>query len=546
MMASTTEGKSKNAIHVTRQTLHCAITTIVVLLILATCSLQVIIIQQHRQSYREKMALHTDFQQRQRNSIIHYEGDVVDEEGPSRHEGHADDHQHDEEDPHLHPDKTGEAVLNYQLPLGFQNVLERAKRMKQHCDGLTMESVDSTKDLLERANVTADLTPFGIIPALEMYRPHTAHEAEQWNCTLPPETECEETQFTAIFMGYNPDRLVQCKIQVHRMTTMNEKTWNNLVKEVILVWNGDRALKETKAGRTLLKWAKDPDLAFRILYPLQEGFPNDLMNRYHPRFNITTKAILFYDDDGPFYSVQAVTSGFELWKRNANAQMGAMARRLDVGDRALVEKEAIPLGDTRQWVSNCRTAGDMVRYNFQHFAQTGANMALPSGSFLHSNYLCFLWHPVLEEIRTFVRAHPVHPDDVTVSTIVSHISGRAPLVYSRRVNKPDTPTTNSTEMLQKEEEEDVEEEEADVQRRRLLWDDGNHGVWARKRESSVNSLLGYFGSLNSGSDGWCFGTPYHDKERNICIPDQAREGMIPWMTETMEAMECPTVRVITE
>ena len=61
-------------------------------------------------------------------------------------------------------------------------------------------------------------------------------------------------------------------------------------------------------------------------------------------------------------------------------------------------------------------------------------MVLPSGSMLHSNYLCFLWHPALEEIRNFVLQHPVHPDDVTVSTVVSHLAGKAPRVYSRRLN----------------------------------------------------------------------------------------------------------------
>ena len=83
-------------------------------------------------------------------------------------------------------------------------------------------------------------------------------------------------------------------------------------------------------------------------------------------------------------------------------------------------------------------------------------------------------------------------------------------------------------------------------RRRLLWDDGNHGVWAKKRESAVNSLLGYFGSLNSGSDGWCYGTPYHDKIKNVCVPDQARVGMLNWMAENNDPLQCPEYRTITE
>jgi hypothetical protein len=533
---------------------------------------------------------------------IHYEGEEDTDASDGRlqphqidaihNHGHADDHEHADEDPHMHEGDAGDMLLDYELPAGFQNVLQRAKEMKQHCHDLHLPDQDQM-ELLTKANVTVDLPAFGVIPALESYRPKTLQEATDWDCEIPPETECDETQLTAVFLGYRPDRLASFKTQVHRMVFENEEKWHGIIKEVILVWNGDRSLDETTPGRMILKWAKDDTIPLRIFYPLKEGFSNDLMNRYHPRLGITTKAILYYDDDGPFYRVEAVISGFELWKRNANAQMGAMARRLDVGKRAEVEKDLLAQGDEQSWVSNCRAGGDTVRYNFQYFAQTGANMALPSGSLLHSNYLCFLWHPVLEEIRQFVRAHPVHPDDVTVSTIVSHVSGRSPKIYSRRVNKPDLPPGQEgaavveegdekgdtgadspavekerrrlalvllenaevdevriPEMRQYNEELQQQEQnnnDYDEHRRRLLWDDGNHGVWARKRESSVNSLLGYFGSLNSGSDGWCFGTPYHDKEHNVCVPDQARFGMIPWMTDDMEPLPtCPEVRTLTE
>mmetsp|Transcript_13089 Transcript_13089/g.18807 ORF Transcript_13089/g.18807 Transcript_13089/m.18807 type:complete len:468 (-) Transcript_13089:134-1537(-) len=439
----------------------------------------------------------------------------------------------------------------------------------------------------------ADLPPFGIIHALQSYSPKTVSERDAWNCRLPPPTECQETQFTVIFLGYRPDRLTKFRNQVRKMTLQNQQHWNGLIKEVLLVWNGNRELSESQAGNLILKWAEDPNIPLRIFYPLKEGFSNDLMNRYHPRFNVTTKAILYYDDDGPFYSVPAVTSGFEMWKRNSNAQIGAMARRLDLSKRGQAEKEdkqqqyqkeqqqSSTFGQQQQkqqqyhhsefqWISHCRRGdsntgeqGDTVRYNFQHFAQSGANMVLPSGSFLHSDMMCWIWHPALEEIRKFVRAHPVHPDDVTVSTVVSHINGRAPQVYSRRMNKnkqnqeatntnTTITTTTTTKLAEEDNEEDNEETEEAVPEaadhrhgRRLLWDDGNHGIWAQKRESAVNSLIGYFGSINSGSNGWCYGTPYHDTVHNTCVPDQADFGMIPWMAPDHTPLVCPEVRRIT-
>jgi hypothetical protein len=70
---------------------------------------------------------------------------------------------------------------------------------------------------------------------------------------------------------------------------------------------------------------------------------------------------------------------------------------------------------------------------------------------------------------------------MTVSTIVSHISGRAPKPYARRVPE---------------------------QQRRRLQDDINgtspEGMWRTKdwgklRSIALNSVISYFGAINSGS-----------------------------------------------
>ena len=434
-------------------------------------------------------------------------------------------------------------VRNYQLPLGLQQVLKRAKAKQSFCQDLSLSKVINN-------NTLPDLSNHGIIRALEKYRSQSQQDVDHWNCRLPPPTECNETQFTVIFLGWNPERLEMLHTQVAAMTEPRKKIkiWNNLIQEVILVWNGSRELNETNLGQIIQAWTENPHRNFRIIYPLKDGFPNDLMNRYHPRMNIKTKAILFYDDDGPFYKVKAITSGFELWKRNANAQIGAMARILNVGKRQLEEKATYLQYSEHEWIGHCREKGDDVKYNFNYFANFGANMVLPSGSFLHSDYLCFLWHPALAEIREFVRAHPVHPDDVTVSTIVSQVSGRAPKVYSRRINFEDWngSARGSRRLLHV---------DKSVEHRRLLWDDGDIFVWAQKREAAVNSLLSYFGSINSGAKGWCYGTPYHiqneHKDNNtmgpdICEPWIAKWYMLPWMTDQLQQLEnCPGLRIVT-
>jgi hypothetical protein len=476
-----------------------------------------------------------------------------------------------------------------QLPLALQSVLDRARHYQGHCQHVvTQQQVEQPQPQHSKKAVNAsrltnvDLPAFGIIAALEHYATSTMTTTTtpddptiiqyEYQCQLPPETECQETQMTVIFMGYNPDRLQMMKHQIHSM--LHYSDWQALVYEIVLVWNGPRKIDESKVGKLLLHYQTTFSTKFRIFYPLLEGFDNDLMNRYHPRFQIKTKAILFYDDDGPFYSHAAVLGGFELWKRNANAEIGAMARKIDISARQEMEKKGIlnGIGD-RFFVSHCGSGcggSDKVVYNYHFFAQFSANMALPSGSIFHSNYLCWIWHPALAEVRQFVKDHPVHPDDVTVSMIISQLAGRAPKVYSRRINmEQDSSTTKNNEKQEEtpndegkaqqvrqqrkgrrrrlllsesletgnnwntttdvDWESQLEEERLLLQhhgRRKLLWEQQD---WGKMRREAVNSLVSYFGSLNSGSIGWCYGTPWQVNGGEECNPDQAKIGMLPWM-----------------
>jgi hypothetical protein len=123
----------------------------------------------------------------------------------------------------------------------------------------------------------------------------------------------------------------------------------------------------------------------------------------------------------------------------------------------------------------------------------------------------------------------VHPDDGTTSAIISHVGGRAPRVYSRRINE-----TN----------------DQNPPHRRLMfdfdWDKrGDHNkkmFWAKLRADAANSLIRYFGSINSGSLGWCHGTPYVTtrKKGKYCEPEMAKIGNLPWMNEDGTAKStCP-------
>ena len=437
-----------------------------------------------------------------------------------------------------------EAPTGGDLPMAFEELLERARAKQAFCHETETFSHEAQWTEMVGNETIATLPHYGIVHALEGWEPHG-----NWECELPPETECDETQLTVIFMAYNPDRLDKTFRQMQKM--MVDPEWKTLVAEIVLVWNGPRHVDESDDGKKLLEFAKDHPI--RVEYPLKMGLENDLMNRYHPDVvRVTkTKAILYYDDDGPFYSFAAVRAGFELWKRHADQQMGAMSRQIQYSPRQTTERQSELGGDlTDSWfVSHCPS--DHVDYVFAYFANYDANMVLPSGSMLHANYLCFLWHPVLEEIRKFVRLHPVHPDDVTVSTIVSQLAGKAPRVYSRRLNAQKGEDEKKQRRLSEwdvvwDDDDDVGEDAStgiiplsEMSHRKLLFGidwDADHNMndakqyWADLRSQAVNALVRYFGSLNSGSLGWCENTEYFDlKAKGKCTPLMAKIGMLPWM-----------------
>ena len=490
-------------------------------------------------------------------------------------------------------------LLEWRLPHAFDNVLYRAQEVQSRCaswhssshgkqnnDKPVVFDNSTTMPFLNNETV-ATLPAFGIlqdivdwkeairqgrIPDAVSADERRRNEPHTWQCTLPSRKECRPTHFSVVFMAYNPDRLKITLEQIQIMLTA--EGWTDLVKTIVLVWNGPRAIEESAAGRDLLQFQQAHADQFSIAYPLKMGFPNDLMNRYHPRVveNVTTKAILYYDDDGPFYSLAAIQAGFELWKRHASAQIGAMARQIDYGPRQHTEYNKLTAGGTkhndRLFVSHCdNLPSDVLEYNYKYFANYDANMVLPSGSFLHANYLCFLWHPVLERVRKFVRDHPAHPDDMTVSWIVSQLAGRAPRVYSRRLKAAEDDQSikqqrqrqrfllsqeigNETQHLvdassAARQDAHYDEQRLRHHRRRNLmlninWDAGAgmtdaKRYWAALRSVAVNSLARYFGSINSGSIGWCEGTKYYNsKVPGKCDPAMARQGWLPWMIDDYE------------
>uniref|UniRef100_A0A7S0BWK0 Glycosyl transferase 64 domain-containing protein n=1 Tax=Proboscia inermis TaxID=420281 RepID=A0A7S0BWK0_9STRA len=313
-----------------------------------------------------------------------------------------------------------------------------------------------------------------------------------------------------------------------------------------------------------------PGGKFRIFVSEEHGLPNNLMNRYHPAIAPKTEAVLFFDDDGPWYSADAVCEGFELWRRNSDVQVGAMMRRIDFSSQRQQEEQFkqhqmsikiaeqernflfadVSSSEQPQHIANCQAnAGEYVEYNYRETTNPFlAQVALPSGSFVHRDFLCFLWHPALEQIRKYILDHPTHPDDISVSIILSQLTGKSPRVYSRFFHKIKRDGKNIVTRKQFNNRDvinNVKTPESTMHRRLLWQDQSSIHVWANLREEALNMVVGYFGSVSPGSIGFCLGAEAHEKNAegiNYCKPKFLFPDDIPWKKSGgLENSRCESV-----
>ena len=471
----------------------------------------------------------------------------------------------------------------------FHSLSQRLAKHKNTCDTLETSKNDQVVKSFDTG--VAPLPYFGAIEAIERWfteNDKTPTQTSKENgtnyptCFLPPPKECDLEQYSVVLMSHNLERLPKMRGGLVSMSR-----WSR-VAEIILVWNAKRDVLEkgrrnnNKIATELLQWNEDQSHPLRIFFALENGLQNNLLNRYHPFIKPSQEAILFFDDDGPFFSELAMDVGFDLWKRNSDVQVGSFPRNIRFKSQRMINEQrqktlqsvefaqkgienVHPDDGVRIDELNDRTkdnatkvsftpfndfcpqnTSDTLEYNFFVFPPNTAHMLLPSGSFLHRNYACFVWHPVFDELRKYILDHPTHPDDMTISTLVAQLSGRPPRTFPRKINgrKPEKKTTPQTSIIagandndvskQKSTEVDQDHSEvvvADQNHRKLLWQQKD---WANMREEAINSISQYFGSLNPGSVGWCTGTEYQTKERTLhfsCSPQFPDYNQIPWVKE---------------
>lgn len=443
----------------------------------------------------------------------------------------------------------------------FQSIIERVKWTEQQCSQTPEEQRNTVKKELKVATDTPLLPEGGVASTLQKWmQQNESPSGEDYStCYLPPEKSCNVTTYTLIIMSHTTERLDAFMPQLESMVG----SWPGLT-EIIIVWNSNRDIlttasesptesQEKRYASQLLAWHSDATHPLRIFFSLEEGLTNNLLNRYHPKLQPINEAVMYFDDDGPFWSKEAmIDGGLELWKRNSNVQVGGFPRNVRFLSDRMKNSETVGLQasidmivqDKNDGYPNftpiCRNVtGDHVEYNYFVFPDFAAHMLLPSGSLLHRNYLCFIWHPAFEELRTFVTTHKTMPDDMTVSTLVSHLAGRAPRTFPREVQAGGRRRLSSAEATYESasiyklgDDDSIQQLHTDQSHRRLLWKQKN---WGNMREEAINSIVGYFGSIHPGTVGWCAGTDYMKPNKRgvpfVCRPEKPSLDLIPWLNK---------------
>ena len=288
----------------------------------------------------------------------------------------------------------------------FKSIIQRVKWTEQQCLKTPQDQRNTLKKELKKATDTPLLPEGGVASALEQWMQNSDRKLSDNEdypmCYLPPAKLCNVTTYTLIIMSHTTERLEAFMPQIESMVG----SWPGLT-EIIIVWNSDREViktasesttesKEKKLALQLLDWHANASHPLRIFFSLEEGLTNNLLNRYHPKLKPMNEAVMYFDDDGPFWSKEAMVDvGLSLWKRNSNVQVGGFPRNIRFLSDRMKNAEKIALKASIDLVVQektdeypnftpiCRNVtGDFVEYNYFTFPDFTAHMLLPSGSCL--------------------------------------------------------------------------------------------------------------------------------------------------------------------
>lgn len=421
------------------------------------------------------------------------------------------------------------------IDIALKSVLKRADWSRSAC---TATPKNQTLQHMHNETLLPKLPEYGVAGAIREWIENTnktSSRPQNCVCKLPPSKSCHVSNFTIVIMAQDTKRFKKL------LTALRDvfPQWTSIgLTEIILVWNAPRSDLERAAATKnaneskvsskvasyvaqMLEWNVNPDNMFRIFYSLEHNLGNNLLNRYHPSISPKNSAVVYFDDDGPFYTTNStfMKAGLELWRRNSRVQVGSFGRYLTIHSDGTSQEQQQGLDATTNRHGKFNplclgTTGRKVVYNRDKFSDFGSSIILPTGSIIHRNYLCIIWHPAFEELRQFILDHPTHPDDMLVSILIAQLSGKGARQYPRKryIAKP----------------------EGDGNHRRLLWEQPH---WFDYRADAVNSILGYFGSLHPGSIGWCQYknantlTANNSSVPHMCEPAYPSVKLLPWMNE---------------
>ncbi len=245
-----------------------------------------------------------------------------------------------ENEPQDSPPIKSDGIIDIDERAAFESIIKRVRWTQEQCNDIPSDQRHTVKKELKPATDLPMLPEGGVASALEKWlkeNPQSdAKSGEDYpTCYMPPLKSCHVTTYTLIIMSHTTERLQAFMDPLSSMIS----TWPGLT-EVIIVWNSPRETltnvvnsqedsKEKRYATQLLEWDNGTSHPLRVFFSLENGLENNLLNRYHPKLKPKNEAVMYFDDDGPFWSREAmVYGGFELWKRNSNVQVGGFPRNI--------------------------------------------------------------------------------------------------------------------------------------------------------------------------------------------------------------------------
>ena len=398
----------------------------------------------------------------------------------------------------------------------------------------------SASDALQGKSKTSDgansgnrprLGRFGFTKALNnhLHLPTVSADKQpkQQECTAAPTTACHVSKFTMLvtFQGENLRTLF--------LNLLSWVTYPEVSQILVLLPPSFNASmhEDAKYGDRLLTWHADATHLVKLEFTSSSWMFNS---------RVQEEAVVWMNGNIPNKAnYRGLEAGLELWKRHANSVVASQGYKIKK-DQSTALPTSNP-ADATLSLPFCKheTTESVVR------SKAGIQIADLHYFIVHRNYLCFLSHPVLQNLHRFTSSVKPSEERLAISMLLTHLSGQPPRLFPANIKSEGTPgkrkllrynhnynnagkaamSTKGSSLMKFFAPRRLQQQ--GMTSSLLPWQETTeYGNAERVDESIVTELAGFFGSIPRESVNWCSDCP-----EDVEVPLK----LIPWMTESCKA-----------